>query len=400
MTARDDALALAMYLQGMREKAQAEQKAANSPVKAVTDIAKGQVVKHLAGKAGDALGLTGGSTAATAATTGTEVALPGAVATGVDGLPIMANPAFTGAASASPGAFSLGGIGTAGNAILPVAGALGLGELLLNKRHGGRGAAQGAASGAAIGTGIAPGIGTLIGALAGGGLGYFGNFGDVDRWNTEQGRSQDLVKKGVTGWDKLASTMPQLSKGRSKDELTRKDLAPDFIGKDSQGNWVNNKFAQSRNEKDLRPEDIWGYSAFGETFGNDWLGKYSEDQRRQIAQKALDLGAVKEKYGSIDLGNLDELKTFAGSLPSAPPPGAPSTRGRQQQPASSGKKRSSGKLPPLEELPPLTSPQPQIPAYDPRLADAYKRIYEQNQGVTGNNPLLKNPWLAMRSQVY
>jgi len=141
---------------------------------------------------------------------------------------------------------------------------------------------------------------------------------DKDEWKTEQNRGQELAKKGVTGWDQLMANAPKLTKGRSKDELTRKDLAADFVGKDSQGAWVNNKFAQSRNEKDLKPEDIWGYSAFGEAFGNDWLGKYSEDQRRQIAQKALDGGQVQEGKGTISLGDLEGLKAFASSLPATP----------------------------------------------------------------------------------
>jgi hypothetical protein len=62
--------------------------------------------------------------------------------------------------------------GLASSPVLPIAGAVGLGDLFMNKRRGARGIGQGAASGAAIGTSIAPGIGTAIGAgvgaLAGG----------------------------------------------------------------------------------------------------------------------------------------------------------------------------------------------------------------------------------------
>ena len=216
---------------------------------------------------------------------------------------------------------------------------------------------------------------------------------NTDRWKTEQDRGQKLAESGVTGWGQLMANAPKLTKGRSKDELTRKDLAADFVGKDSQGAWVNNKFAQSRNEADLRPEDIWGYSAFGEAFGNDWLGKYSEDQRRQIAQKALDRGQVREKTGTIDLGDLEGLKAFASTLPAAPAKTeAQGIRGKQE--VSTGKKKASGKFP-LEALPPLTSPIPVVPEVDPRIADAYKRIFEENQGVTGNSPWQNNPWLKI-----
>lgn len=69
-----------------------------------------------------------------------------------------------------PGAFSFEGIGGAGNGILPVAGAIGMYDVLKNKRKGARGIGQGAASGAAMGSYFGP-WGTGIGAVIGGGLG-------------------------------------------------------------------------------------------------------------------------------------------------------------------------------------------------------------------------------------
>jgi hypothetical protein len=91
-----------------------------------------------------------------------------------------------------------------------------------------------------------------------------------------------------------------LTKGRSKSELVNPKYAADFTGQTSDG-FVNNKFANSRNESDLRPEDIWGYASFFEKYGNDWTGKFNEQQRRDIAQKALDAGAVREHHGTIDI---------------------------------------------------------------------------------------------------
>lgn len=90
----------------------------------------------------------------------------------------------------------------------------------------------------------------------------------------------------------------------------REDLAPDYVGLDKDGEWVNNKFAKSRNVNDLKAEDIWGHSAFYERFGNDWLGKFSEEQRRSIANKALNANIVTEGRGQIgftDQSKLDEI---------------------------------------------------------------------------------------------
>lgn len=251
-----------------------------------------------------------------ALTGGGEAAAPGliegGVGTALDGSTMMANPAL--AAAEAPGAFSLGGIGGAGNAVLPVAGAIGMGDVLLNKKHGGKGALQGAASGAAMGSYLGP-WGALAGGLIGGGVGYFGNFGDVDQWKNEQDSVNKLARTGVTGWDTYANAQPQRSKGRSKEELTNKSYAADFKGMTPQG-FVNNKFANSRNEKDLTGKDIWGYSSFGDTFGNDWFGKFNEGQREQIANKALELGATEGK-GQIQLKNTDELKNYATELSKA-----------------------------------------------------------------------------------
>ncbi len=99
---------------------------------------------------------------------------------------------------------------------------------------------------------------------------------------------------------------------------SRPDLAPDFIGKaptagdalgigaTPEGTWVNNKFATSRDEADLRPEDIWGYASMVERFGPEYM-KTSEENRRAIAQKVLDLGLANEHHGTIDIGASEEL---------------------------------------------------------------------------------------------
>lgn len=152
----------------------------------------------------------------------------------------------------------------------------------------------------AAGLALGPvGWAALIGAgLLGGGLAG-SRLGDKDKWKTEGKRLGKLIDSGVNIPESLQ--IPRsLQKGRSKAELVNPNYANDFIGQTKDG-FVNNKFANSRSESDLRPEDIWGYSGMFERYGNDWLGKFNEQQRRDIAQKALNAGAVKEHHGTIDV---------------------------------------------------------------------------------------------------
>lgn len=136
---------------------------------------------------------------------------------------------------------------------------------------------------------------------------------DTDRWKTEGNRLRDLLEKGIQIPEALQGAL-QLTRGRSKEELLDPSVALDFQGYKADGTWVNNKFAMSRNESDLRAEDIWGYAAFFEKFGNDWLGKFNADQRREIAELALKLGCVREHHGTMDITWRPELEQFAASL--------------------------------------------------------------------------------------
>jgi hypothetical protein len=92
------------------------------------------------------------------------------------------------------GAFSLSGIGSAGNAILPVAGALGAYDLYKNRLKTGdkkRGALQGAASGAAMGSYFGP-----WGAVIGGGIGGLaGLTAHESTRDTAKRRTKELLKK-------------------------------------------------------------------------------------------------------------------------------------------------------------------------------------------------------------
>lgn len=173
----------------------------------------------------------------------------------------------------------------------------------------------GALSGAALGAGTAmtasslstagllgasavPGIGWAIaaGALLGVGAGLFGH---KPRTEEEDKRMRKLQEQGI-----IPPDMPVTFTDKGRDEQLKEALAsgypPDFAGFAEDGRWVNTKFLASGNESDLRPEDIWGYAAFFEKYP-DWLTGKSEEERRQIADMALQSGAVREHHGTIDI---------------------------------------------------------------------------------------------------
>lgn len=223
-----------------------------------------------------------------------------AVASSSSGLPGLTSSGAT-AASSSPSMFSLSGAGSAGNVLLPAAGAVGAYDLFKNNRKGKRGYAQGAASGAAIGsfagplgTGIGAGVGLLAAALN-------ERFNKKPQTRVEEGKWKELVKAGKI----TEAQMPQWVRDGVdiKDAGYRNDLASDFKGTDSSGAWVNNKFAKTRNESDLTVTDIQGFASA--------LGKSKEE-----LQSALNAGAVRERKGTIDI---DWSKVTPPSTPAATP---------------------------------------------------------------------------------
>lgn len=135
-----------------------------------------------------------------------------------------------------------------------------------------------------------------------------------EKFKTEGKKLNDLRSRGINIPDSLMDPA-SLEKGRSREELAK--IEQDKI---NQGQYGNVDFAKTRDKKYLKPQDIWGYGAFFDKFGNDWLGKFDESQRTQIAQKALDRGAVNEGKGSISVNWSPDLENdIAGILkPQAP----------------------------------------------------------------------------------
>jgi len=282
---------------------------------------------EVANNAGGGSGMMGaGQAAAEAGTSAGSAALPSAISAGANGTMTIAAGApipegmvavgtdISGATMVAPaasqagGMFSVGGIGSAGNAILPVAGAALAGDVLLNKRHGVSGAAEGAASGAMIGSYFGP-TGAVVGGLIGAGIGFFGNFGDVDAYKTEWKRKKKLVDQGIITADQLG---PEPKKGRSKEELVA----------EARANGGNITFASSRNEADLTPTDIVGYASVIEEAHKRGIPPM------EMATLAIQNKAVREHHGTVDL------------IPEklAPAPAQNSSAGQPASPIESAKK--------------------------------------------------------------
>ena len=61
----------------------------------------------------------------------------------------------------------------------------------------------------------------------------------------------------------------------------------------------------------LKPEQVWGGYGMFDTYGSDWLNKYSEEQRRQISQRLIDADLVDSRKGDIVLTDKEKAKKIA-----------------------------------------------------------------------------------------
>lgn len=209
---------------------------------------------------------------------------------------------------ASEGFSGLGTTGSAASYALPVASAAGGGYLAYDlgkdihqnkiKKTGrgyARGAGQGAASGALIGTAIAPGVGTLIGAGIGalaGGIGVAaGHEGTKEAQKRKWG---ELADKGVLVPEGL-STADQKAAGNTAKNWT-------FEG-------ARQKLLSGQN-----PDEFVGVLGNFETFGNDWLGKYTDAQRRDFAKRAAAENLYYSKKGDIFVKDQNRAKAIMDSV--------------------------------------------------------------------------------------
>lgn len=120
-------------------------------------------------------------------------------------------------------------------------------------------------------------------------------------------------------WDRLKEfgfQVPKWAEGErnKKFDVVRKELPPDFVGYDAEGNWVNNKFARSRNEADLTPTDISQSAAMFENFGKVYQAA-SQQTKDAMANIALQNKLIQEQKGTLNIAwNEDAYKQAADIL--------------------------------------------------------------------------------------
>lgn len=107
-------------------------------------------------------------------------------------------------------------------------------------------------------------------------------------------------------WDRLKAygfDVPKPDWVDTKDAALKaqdKTLAKDFVGYNEQGQWVNNKFANSGKDSDLKAQDIQEFATNFETFGRPYQ-VLSTEKRQQIMDIALQNNLVKERKGTVDI---------------------------------------------------------------------------------------------------
>lgn len=216
---------------------------------------------------------------------------------GTAGASVNATAAAPPVAAAPISPFASFGYGTVG--------ALGLNDLMTHKRGEVRGAAQGAASGAAIGTSILPGPGTAIGAVLGG---IYGGFtGHKPKTQQEEGRWQKLVEEGKV----------DASNFRERETINfNENFDENFMGIDpNTGEYVNNKFATTRDERYLTKQDApkyrWG-AVWREQI-NDF-DTFTNTAQDAIIGYALDNNLMNERYGSLNVTVTPEFEGYSNEI--------------------------------------------------------------------------------------
>jgi hypothetical protein len=253
---------------------------------------------------------------------GASTLAPGttAVGTSIKGGTMVApsSVAGSGVKGANVGASKAGSaLGTTASAIAAAKGAYDLSRVI-NKRQG---ATAGAMAGATFGAGTAGllgaaglialgplgiGAGLLLGAGGGAGLGKL--FSPRQK-NLEKERWNRLEKYyGFTGLKpEWVDTKDAALKAQDK------TLGADYVGYNDKGQWVNNKFANSGKDADLKAQDIQQFATNFETFGKEYSA-LPEEKKLQMMQIALDNGLVREQKGTVDIAWTDETYQQAADI--------------------------------------------------------------------------------------
>jgi len=243
-----------------------------------------------------------------------------AVGTSIKGGTMVApsSVAGSGVKGANVGASKAGSaLGTAASAIAAAKGGYDLSRVI-NKRQG---ATAGAKAGATLGAGTAGllgkaglialgplgiGAGLLLGA---GGGALLGKLFSPRQKNLEKERWKRLEKYyGFTGLKpEWVDTKDAALKAQDK------TMSKDFVGYNDKGQWVNNKFANSGKDADLKAQDIQQFATNFETFGKEYSA-LPEEKKLQMMQIALDNGLVREHKGTVDIAWTDETYQQAADI--------------------------------------------------------------------------------------
>lgn len=218
-------------------------------------------------------------------------------------------PAAAAGAEAVPGSFSLSGIGSAGNYLLPAAGALGAYDVISNDVSPLRGAAEGAASGAAIGSGFG-GVGAIPGAIIGGALGlgkslFFQHESTRDLAKKHTGELQKTAPED-SSWQNYVSSM------RDQYNAAPPDPSKPFHG-GQYGSW------QEYQQAGLDPADLTGVYGNLKTFGPDWAKKSFEEQKN-ITKALIDAGLYQSDRGEVVITDPEKARQIAAQLAAPPAP--------------------------------------------------------------------------------
>ena len=90
-------------------------------------------------------------------------------------------------------------------------------------------------------------------------------------------------------------------------------------GYNAEGVWNNPEFASTRDESFLKPEDVWGAEANSQIVP-EWM-QFTEQQRRDVSQAALDAKLYKESGGGVGIVDPQAFKDLAQGVISGKYPG-------------------------------------------------------------------------------
>lgn len=244
----------------------------------------------------------------------------------------------------------------------------------------------GALSGAGAGAGglaLAGSLGAATGGLAlpviagaallGGGLGALG-----DR---ETGR--ELIQKRVEGLQNQGVNIPQpLLNELGTYGLSQDDLVAREQQKIASGQHGNAIFAQTRNVKDLTPQDTVGGLMWLETLGNDYLQGMTPEQRIALNDAALKEGLVTEGRGQLNLTDKERAKQLAQAVKGGMNPQQPTQQGTSN-PVPLGMLGEANRM--------QTQPAPQGPQMPAMLGGLQiNPVQQQQQPVMGMMPARTN----------